>query len=142
MGVWPPPNSSPLSSGAGRFGPMGPCLIHDIPGRPPQLSPPRPCFPPGQRRSVSALSRTCPRRKERLVHTDQAIAEKAAADLRGYWAERGYAVRAEIECTAGPVGSKDGLHLYLIRTDLINGMPRGFRAQGFKVKAPTPKEKV
>jgi hypothetical protein len=67
------------------------------------------------------------------VTTDQSIAERAAADLRGYWAERGYAVSVDVECVDG--GKYTSGPLYSIRTDLINGLPKGFKAKGFKVKA-------
>lgn len=57
---------------------------------------------------------------------DRVIAERAAEDLRGYWADRGYEVRVEIECNCLTT-PKDGLPLYLIRADLINGLPKGFK---------------
>jgi len=70
------------------------------------------------------------RAKHRLAYDNstsadgRALAEKAAKELRLYWAERGYAVSTIIE-HAGFDGA--GKAIWRVKSDLKNGLPRGFR---------------
>lgn len=52
-------------------------------------------------------------------------AEAAAERVCAYWAERGYAVKAQVLIE----GAHESAPIYALRTDMLNGLPRGFVAR-------------
>lgn len=54
---------------------------------------------------------------------NDAYAQSLCTVIRGYWADRGYAVKAWVEHTP----ANDGKTLAVVRSDLQNGLPIGFK---------------
>ena len=52
-------------------------------------------------------------------------AEAKAKELADYWAARGYTVRTWVE--PGVFNQADRCTPHFVRSDMINGLPRGFR---------------
>lgn len=51
-------------------------------------------------------------------------ANKSAANLRKFWASRGYQVNTWI---VGQSQYDNGTLVYAVRSDMVNGLPRGWR---------------
>lgn len=55
-----------------------------------------------------------------------ALAERLAHKVRLYWKRRGYDVNTRVEPVPGLDAETDGPTLYQVRSDMVNGLPRGF----------------
>jgi hypothetical protein len=56
---------------------------------------------------------------------DREDAEALARNIRHFWAERGFRVQASVVKSPDP--ARDQNPRFIIRTDLRNGLPRGFK---------------
>lgn len=54
-------------------------------------------------------------------------AVKIAVNIQTYWLERGYNVQAKAERGDRCLGSYDHCHDYYVRSDLVRGLPIGWR---------------